>query len=269
MMFKKIVLGILAFAVLYSIFVVITAIRTKGRQDAFVAELNDLAAKADALKLETKDATLTEACTKLPRVEMKQLIAIIPKAADGLVSDERALKDFGHARIFGRATDSYSAGLENAQLPLESWPVEKWIFEFFSDFPIYWDLYFSWAYRPLKHDLSDVNYVVVHKLRSLDMPRVSSTTYEPGHMTFDSAVLDAKTGKVLCEGNTSSDQTGTVQVSGSGRTQADAQQNLEERKEENVVSMFLIDVDFFALRPVCWLGGESLCTITQGQFIAP
>jgi len=32
--------------------------------------------------------------------------------------------------------------------------------------------------------------------------------------------------------------------------------------------MFFIDLHFFALRDVCWLGDEKLCEATLGKFVS-
>jgi hypothetical protein len=43
---------------------------------------------------------------------------------------------------------------------------------------------------------------------------------------------------------------------------------LEDKKEDQVTSMFFIDLHFFALREACWLGDEKLCELTFGKFVA-
>jgi hypothetical protein len=57
-------------------------------------------------------------------------------------------------------------------------------------------------------------------------------------------------------------------VAGSGKSRREAEQNLEDKKEDQVTSMFFIDLHFFALRDACWLGDEKLCELTFGKFVA-
>lgn len=268
-MFKKIALGLVVFIVLYAALVVGMALRTRGQQDVHLTELKRLGALGDAVKLEEKEATLVEACAKLPRVDAKEMLAYFPKTDDGLLPDDDAKKRYGTRTLLGVDSGSHSSAFADVQLPTEGWDVGRWIFEFSSDFPMYWDLYISWAYRPFGRDITNVKYLVVHQLASLDLPSVTGETYIPGHMTFRSAVLDAKSGKVLCEGNASIDQKGTVNVAGSGRTQADAKRDLEANKEGDVRLMFFGELTHFALRDVCSLGGEWLCKETFGTYAPP
>ena len=57
-------------------------------------------------------------------------------------------------------------------------------------------------------------------------------------------------------------------VAGSGKSRREAEQNLEDKKEDQVTSMFFIDLHFFALRDACWLGDEKRCELTFGKFVA-
>lgn len=268
-MFKKIALGLVVFLLLYAALVVGMAARTKGQEEAHVAELNRLGALGDALKLEEKEVTLVEACARLPRVDAKQMFAYYPAAADGLLTDDDAKKRYGTRKLIGVDSGSHSSEFGNISLPAQSGELTGWILEFSSDFPMYWDHYISLAFHPFARDITDAKYLVVHQLATIELPNVFRNSYRPGHMTFRSAVLDAKSGKVLCEGNASIDQKGTVTVAGSGRTKYDADEALENNKNADVRSMFFIDMHFFALRDVCSLGGKGLCESTFGTFAAP
>jgi hypothetical protein len=264
---KRIGLALVALAVLYSLAVVVVAARTNAEEDAFLAELSRLSALADALQLEEPTATLAEACAKLPRVEYSQVLAYYPPPREGLISGDDPKERYGQRLLVGPDVKDFELG--TTHLPRTNRGLGGWVYEFFSDVPPYWGTYTNWAYDPLGHDLSGLRYVVVHHLATLELPRVFSTSYEPGRMTFRSAVLDATSGKVLCSGSSAIDQEGTVHVAGSGATKADAQARIEAKKAEEVLSMFFIDLHFGSLRDVCWLGGEPLCKLTFGKFQPP
>lgn len=268
-MFKKIALGLVVFVVLYACLVVGMAARTDAQEDAFLAELNRLGALGDAAQLEEKEATLVEACAALPHVEATQILAYYPAAGDGLLTDDDARKEYGTRTLIGLDTGHHISAFGTATLPRQGRDLGKWVFEFSSDFPMYWDLYRSWAYSPLHHPIPDTKYLVVHRLTGLELPRVTGDSYLPGHMTFNSAVLDAKDGKVLCQGNSAIDQSGKVYVAGSGRTDSDAKAALEQNKEGDVRMMFFGALTSFSMRDVCSLGGESLCQETSGKYRPP
>jgi len=88
----------------------------------------------------------------------------------------------------------------------------------------------SGAVDPFDRNPLEVKYLVVHQLASLTLPRVRASDYDPGRMGFRSAVPDAKSGAVLCEGTTELDQRGSVYVAASGKSKWDAEQNLEGKK---------------------------------------
>jgi hypothetical protein len=268
---KKVFLGLLALALVYGLALVGYAWRTSAREDRFVTELHRLGAMGDALKLDDADVSLTDACVaaKVPRVHETQLLAYFPVPDESLALSDDSMKRYGKRRVFGINPHASGNGLGSANLPVSRRGLSGWVFEHGSDFPLYWEQQASWAFHPVRHELDDLKYLVVHQLTSLQLPSVAGTSYSPGHMKFRSALLDAKTGAVLCHGSAVIDQSGSVYVAGSGKTKSDAEAAIEKNKEDEVLSMFFIDLDFFALRPVCSIGGESLCKTTFGAYTAP
>lgn len=263
---KKGLLGLVALVVVYLGAALVMALQAKSRADASNAELTRLAALADPLK-PGGDAPLSEACAKVPRVGKLGLLAYFQAPESGLISE--ALEKEHYASRQFRAFSPERFRVEGTNVDRSPWDVGRWVYEFLGNEPWRWDWVLSRAVDPFERNPSEMKYLVVHQLASLTLPRVRSTDYDPGRMSFKSAVLDAKTGAVLCEGTTELEQSGTVHVAGSGATKADAERRIEERKEEEVFGMFFIDLHFFALRDVCWLGDEKLCELTFGKFVPP
>jgi hypothetical protein len=263
---KKVFLGLVALVAAYLAAAALMAMKTKASADAFNAELVRLAALADAAK-PGGDLPLSEACAKVPRVGRLALISYFQKPDSTLISEELE-KERYESRQF-RAFSPENFKVEGTHVASNPWTLGQWVYEFLGNEPWRWDWVQSRAVDPFDRNPSETKYLVVHQLASLTLPRVRSTDYDPGHMTFRSAVLDAKSGAVLCEGSTALDQSGDIPVAASGTSQSEAERRLEERKEDQVLGMFFIDLHFFALRDVCWLGNEKLCELTFGKFVAP
>lgn len=264
---KKVFLGLVALVALYVGAALVLSLQAKSKADRFNAELQRLGALADAVTPGVPTGTLTEDCAKVPRVGRLGLISYFQKPGPGLIGEETEAKYY-EAKQF-RAFSPEDFKVQGTRVASSPWGVDRWLFEFLGNEPWRWDWVLSLAVDPFDRDPAEMKYLVVHQLASLNLPRVRSTDYDPGRMSFNSAVLDAKSGAVLCEGTTVLEQSGTVHVAASGKTKRDAEQNLEGKKEEEVLSMFFIDLHFFALRDVCWLGDEKLCELTFGTFVAP
>ena len=264
---KKIFLTLVALVVLYLGAAFAMALRATSAESQLIADVVRMTALGDAAKLEEPTTTLAAACVKVPRVERTQILAYYPVPADGVLFGEDDKKAYEAPQLMGLNTDRFEMGV--ARLPMEPLGLEHWVMEFLSDVPPYWGMYARWAYRPFNQPITDTKYLVVHRLTSLEAPRIRGESYSPGHMRFTSAVLDAQSGKVLCAGSTAIDQSGSVYVAGSGKTKEDAKQAMEESKEKDVRSMFFIDLHFFALRDVCWLADESICKVTFGTYQLP
>lgn len=264
---KKIAFTLLALVVVSLGGVLIMSVRATKAEQQVIDDLVRFAALGDAAKRSDPSTTLAEACMKVPRVERTELLAYYPVPAVGVLSGDDEVRAYEAPRLMGLHTERFEMGV--AKLPMQPLGLEHWVMEFMSDFPIYWGLYAGWAFRPFSQPITTTKYLVVHRLTSLEMPTIAGTSYSPGHMRFSSAVLDAQSGRVLCEGTTALDQGGTVQIAGSGKTKADAEEAMEKSKESEVRSMFLIDLHFFALRDVCWLADESICKLTFGTYQPP
>jgi hypothetical protein len=264
---KKIALALLGLAVLYLGAAFAMALRATSAEQQVIADVVRLVALADAAKVEEPTTTLAEACVKVPRVERTRILAYYPVPADGVLAGEDDKHWYEAPRLMGLDTDRFQMGV--AKLPMEPRGLEHWVMEFLSDVPPYWGMYAAWAFRPFNQPITDTKYLVVHRLTSLEMPTIFGDSYSPGRMRFTSAVVDGQSGKVLCAGTTAIDQSGSVQLAGSGKTKEDAKRAMEDSKDKEVRSMFFIDLHFFALRDVCWLADESICKLTFGTWQPP
>ena len=264
---KKAAFAVFALAVVYLLVALVLAAGAAKKSQGFSDELARLEGLAKKAEFPPPTAELATACTSLERTSRLGLAALYlpPPETTYLSSDA---KERFPSRLFV-AFNPEDFRVETLTLPHRPDGLTYFLEDLLGDVPTAWSWRSERWSAPLKRPLDPVRYLVVHQLDSLTLPVVGATSYEPGVMKFRSAVLDAKSGAVLCSGSTTLEQHGTVHVAGSGATMSDAEQRVEQKKESEVLGMFFIDTHFFALRDVCWLGDEKLCTETFGTWRAP
>lgn len=257
---KKVILGLVVFAVVYLAIALGLSIRASGQNAAFRAQLDrlDELGTRTAAALEVAPAqTLAQACKALPEVKRTAVKAYFPKSsvdvADLKWIPQRAIQDS-----------------DVVEWPWRTRETEYFMFELMSDFPPYWPMYLEYATEPFGDDLADTKYLVVHLLTGVTRPRVlDEKAYEAGQLTFNSAVVDATTGKVLCAGSAVVTETREVHVTGHGKTDLDAKEDAARKTEEELLTDLGFAARHFALGEVCWIGGEYLCTTTYKKFERP
>jgi hypothetical protein len=267
-MFKKLLLGVVVLVVLYAGAVLVEAWVATGHERDVTAQMQRLAKLGDDVKFDDAAAgtTLAESCAKLEHVRAPQLVVYLPKPDDGVSVDDAVKEMFGAPRFYDFRTDEVDRTEFDTDTAARSERgFQHWVMEFASDVPPYWAMYMRYSFRPFGEPLTSAKYLVVRKLSSLRMPRVSGNSYSPGELTFRSAVLDAQTGAVLCQGTSALAQSGTISVYGSGKDKAEAEEKVEAKKESEVINNFLYDAKYFTVREVCWLGGKTACALTFGE----
>jgi hypothetical protein len=271
---KKLLLAVLLIPALgYAGYLTTMAIPAAERSTEFSARINRLGTLAEAgaqrLHASGSTQTLREACRTVEPVDRLQLLAYFGAPADDALTPlGQQAKYFPARQIFalkppGEARWDTEETVKHSALP---WRPRS-AFAFFEDLltspPGEWGWRKQRWNEPFNHPLAEVRYLVVHQLKSLQVPSLTSaTTYQAGSMSFRSALLNASTGEQLCEGATVLAQDGKVEVRGRGHTDAEAQKDLEGSKDRALLGTFIFKTHEFALGTVCSLGGTALCKAT-------
>jgi len=289
---KKALLGaaILALAYLGTALVLSMIAASNSAQHA--AELTRLAALGDgaAAKLELVPLwelqPLREACAKVPHAELGEVLAYFPAATAERIAALPKDSLFPSRAIFGVDTERF--GIASVEGPWRGRTFVTFLQDLLGDAPTGWGWRKERWNEPFHHPLFGTKYLIVHHLARLEPSRLIGTyrpgetvfssrdgthrsmvrliakeDYEPGELTFRSAVFDARSAAVLCSGLSALGQKGAVYVSGSGTTKAGAEEAVERSREGRLLEMQVIETHVFALGEVCWLGGEQLCKLTS------
>lgn len=261
----------------YAGYLMTMAIPAAERSVEFAARINRLGtlAEAGAQRLHGPGSTvaLRQACGAVEPVDRLQLLAYFGEPADDTLAALGNQATYFPARqLFalkpaGTARWDQDEEVKHSALP---WTPRS-AFTFFEDLitspPGEWPWRKQRWNEPFNHPLNEVRYLVVHQLQSLQAPSlVGGTSYQAGSMSFRSALLNASTGEQLCEGLTVLNQQGAVELRGRGKTDAEAQKDLESSKDRALLATFIFKTDEFALGSVCSLGGSALCTATGYPF---
>ena len=256
-----------------------------------VAELSRLSALGDAAAAKLELAPLwtlqplRQACAKVPHVEPDEVLAYFPAAVAERLAALPKDSLFPSQRIFGLDTQRFE--IKSVGSPWREDSVVDFLEDLLGDAPAEWGWRKERWNEPFHHPLFGTKVLVVHHLASLEPSRLIGTYqpgettfgsrertyrsavrliakegYEPGEMVFRSAVLDARSGAILCSGLSVVGQKGSVYVSGSGTTKAGAEAAAERNREGRLLEMLVIETHFFALGEACSLGGERLCKLT-------
>lgn len=268
---KKVLLGVVALVVLYLCAALALSVRAASRGAAHNAELTRLAALGDAAAAKLDPVPLAElnplgeACQKLPRVEHLEILAYFPQPAGERITAIPKDSLLPSREVFGIDSERYEVA--NVSDPWRSQSVTRFLEDLLGDVPTEWGWRSERWNEPFHHPLTGTKYLVVHALAELQPPTLlGKDAYEPGVMRFRSVVLDAKSGAVLCSGHSVLTQHGDVHVAGSGKTKSEAEAAVEQNREGELMSMFIIQTHFFALGELCSLGGKKLCELTFGAF---
>lgn len=264
---KKVLLGVMILALVYAGAALVLSVIAASNATKHVAELTRLAALGDAAaaKLELVPLgelqPLQQTCQKVPHVDFSEVVAYFPAAVAERITALPKDSRFPSQRIFGVDTERF--GIADVGAPWREDTVGDFVVDLLGDAPSAWGWRKERWNDPFHHSLFGTKYLVVHHLASLKPPRlIGKDAYESGEMTFRSAVLDARSGAVHCSGRSVLTQEGTVHVSGSGKTKADAEAAVERNREGELLGMFVIQTHHFALGEACSLGGERLCKLT-------
>ena len=180
---------------------------------------------------------LREACAKVPHAEPGEVLAYFPAAVADRIAALPQDSLFPSRRIFGVGTERFE--IVSWDVPWRGRAVVDFLEDLLSAAPTDWGWRKERWNEPLHRPPFGARYLVVHHLEMLGPPRLIGTYqpgetvfnsrermylshvwliakegYEPGEMLFRSAVLDAKSGAVLCSGLSVLRQRDIVYVSG-------------------------------------------------------
>lgn len=271
---KKALLAVVLLPALgYAGYVGSMALPAAERSEEFSARLNTLAERAEAGAQHLRErgpatATLKDACRAVPQVDRLQLLAYYGEPAPAVLAPlEKQAHYFPGKQLFalkapGLARWDTEEEVKHSALPWRPRSAAKFFEDLLTSPPGEWGWRKNRWNEPFNHPLAEVRVLVVHQLQALTLPAVLGTTYTPGTMTFHSGLFNASTGERLCDGTTQLVQEGQVDVRGRGRTEQEAQADLERGKDWAVVATFIFKTYEFSLGSVCALGGAALCKAT-------
>ncbi len=271
---KKVLLALVVLPALgYAGYVLTMAVPAAERSRELAERVNKLGALAEAgsqrLKGSTETRPLNEACGALTPVDRLQLLAYFAEPEAGVLAPlESQATYFPAKQIFvmktkGETRWDAEEDVKHVSLPWYPRTAAKFFEDLLTSPPSEWGWRKQRWNEPFNHPLSEIRYVVVHQLLSLKLPTlVGATSYSAGAMFFRTGILNASNGQTLCEGLTTLSQSGVVDVRGRGKTEADAQKNLEGSKDGALIATYIFQTYEFALGTVCALGGAELCRTT-------